>query len=247
MSTNSHDIKLNGDGIVLYSSHAERLYRLNATAAYVWALLQSRRVGFDSAQIHEALQSEAKRLELEGADSFSLSETRDLMEQLVQLGLVSEDSRSESKSSYAAVSLEPQDSTIATTSGTQERVKIKIRTVIRVLILFAAIDIYLKLAGFNSLLTRVQRYPTKLSSSRSDVVANIAALDQAQIYYPKKQMCLQRSAALTMLLRAKGHAAQMVIGAQPYPAKAHAWVEVDNQVIGDSLRIKSLYHELFRV
>jgi len=245
MSTNSHEIKLNGDGVVIYSSQAERLYRLNGTAAYVWALLQSRRVGFDSAQIYEALQSEAKRLELEGADSFSLSETRDLMQRLVQLGLVSEDSRSESKTSYTA--LELQESTIAATSGTHERVKIKKRTVIRVLILFAAIDIYLKLVGFNSLLTRVQRYPTKLSSSRSDVVSNIAALDQAQIYYPKKQMCLQRSVALTMLLRAKGHAAQMVIGAQPYPAKAHAWVEVDNQVIGDSLRIKSLYHELFRV
>jgi len=39
----------------------------------------------------------------------------------------------------------------------------------------------------------------------------------------------------------------MVVGAQPYPAKAHAWVELDNRVIGESVKIKNFYHELFRV
>jgi len=250
MSTSSHDIKLDGDGIVLYSSEAESLYRLNGTAAYIWSLLQSQSEAFNTEQIHAALQVEAKRLKLEGADSFRLSETKALMQRLVQLGLVRGTYRFESKEGYAVANLEPNESTVATIHLEQKAgksVKVELRTFLWVLILFAAIDIYLKLAGFNSLLTRVQNYPTKLGRSRSDIEAEIGALDHAQVYYPKKQMCLQRSVALTLLLRDKGHPAQMVVGAQPYPAKAHAWVELDNRVIGESVKIKNFYHELFRV
>jgi hypothetical protein len=125
--------------------------------------------------------------------------------------------------------------------------KVKMHTVGGVCLLFAAIDLYLKFAGFNALLTRVHRYPTKLRCHSSDIATSIAALDHAQVYYPKKQMCLQRSTALTLLLRRHGHFAQMVIGTQTYPPKAHAWVEIDDQVIGDSQKIKTLYQELLRV
>ena len=244
MSTSSHDIKLNGDGMVLYSSESQSLYRLNGTAAYIWSLLRRRSDALNTEQIHATLQLEAKRLRLEGVDSFSLAATKELVQRLVQLDLVAGPDRLEAEAVFAAIRPEP---TVRTDSINPCEQRIAVRTVVRVLFLFVAIDIYLKLAGFNSLLTRISAYPTKLSQSRSDINGCIATLDHAQVYYPKKEMCLQRSAALTLLLRDQGHSAQLVVGAQPYPAKAHAWVELNNHVIGDSVRIKSLYRELFRV
>jgi hypothetical protein len=244
MSTSSHDIKLNGDGMVLYSSESQSLYRLNGTAAYIWSLLRRRSDPLNTEQIHAALQLEAKRLRLEGADSFSLAATKELVQRLVQLGLVDGPDRSEATAGCGLARLAPKARTFSTNTGEQ---RIAVSTVVWVLFLFAAIDVYLKLAGFNSLLTRIKDYPTELSEPRSAINVCIAALDHAQVYYPKKEMCLRRSAALTLLLRDKGYSAQMVVGAQPYPAKAHAWVELNDQVIGDSVRIKGLYHELFRV
>jgi hypothetical protein len=244
MATSSHDINLNGDGMVLYSSVAQRLYRLNGTAAYIWSILRRQKDALNIEQIHAALQLEAKRQRLKGADSLRLAATKDLVQRLVQLGLVHGPDRSEPKAGDATARLAPNERAFSTNLGEQ---RIALRTIVWVLFLFVAIDIYLKLAGFNSLLTRIKTYPTKFSQTRSDINVYIAALDHAQVYYPKKEMCLQRSAALTLLLRDKGHSAQMVVGTQPYPTKAHAWVELDNQVIGESVKIKSVYHELLRV
>jgi len=59
-------------------------------------------------------------------------------------------------------------------------------------------------------------------------------------------LCLQRSAATTMLLRRHGAAAEMVIGAQVLPFKSHAWVEVDRVIVNDKPYIKEIYQELER-
>jgi len=243
MSTSSHDIKLNGDGMVLYSSESQSLYRLNGTAAYIWFLLRGHSDALNTEQIHAALQLEAKRLRLAGADSFSFAETKDMVQQLVQLGLVDCSDQAEAKARCSTTRFASTEQAFSTKISEQ---RIAVRTVVRVVFLFVAIDIYLKLAGFNSFLTRIRAYPTQLCEPRSAINVCIAALAHAQVYYPKKEMCLQRSAALTLLLRDQGYSAQMVVGVQPYPAKAHAWVELDDQVIGDSVRLKSNYHELFR-
>jgi hypothetical protein len=56
-------------------------------------------------------------------------------------------------------------------------------------------------------------------------------------------LCLQRSAATTCLLRSHGVRALLVIGAQRIPFRAHAWVEVDGQVVND----KPYMHEIYAV
>ncbi len=69
------------------------------------------------------------------------------------------------------------------------------------------------------------------------------ALDMACIWYPKHVLCLQRSSAATRLLRRSGIAAEMVLGAQLLPFRAHAWVEVDGAVVND----KPYMHEIYQV
>lgn len=67
------------------------------------------------------------------------------------------------------------------------------------------------------------------------------AVDVACICYCSEVLCLQRAAATTCLLRAYGVRAEMVIGAQLTPAKAHAWVEVDGRVVNDRPYLHQIY------
>src|SRR5580704_7845541 len=59
------------------------------------------------------------------------------------------------------------------------------------------------------------------------------AVNYACVWYPKQALCLQRSFVTTYLLRKHGVAAQMVVGAQKLPFKAHAWVEVGGRAVNE--------------
>lgn len=72
------------------------------------------------------------------------------------------------------------------------------------------------------------------------------AVDIATIWYWKQALCLQRSAATTCLLRAYGIPAQLVIGAQRNPFRAHAWVEVGGEVVNDKPYMTEIYSVLDR-
>lgn len=112
------------------------------------------------------------------------------------------------------------------------------------LILF---DLYLARGDFNALYDRVRRYPTGKSSTGADAVERICtAVDIACMWYWKEALCLQRSAAATCLLRKCGLPAQMVIGAQQTPFRAHAWVEVDGRVVNDKPYTPEIYGVLDR-
>ena len=72
------------------------------------------------------------------------------------------------------------------------------------------------------------------------------AIDLACVFYFKQVLCLQRSAATTVLLRRHGWEAEMVIGAQVCPFRSHAWVEIDRSVINDKPYMLEMYQELER-
>ncbi len=72
------------------------------------------------------------------------------------------------------------------------------------------------------------------------------AMNYACVWYPKRVLCLQRSAVTTCLLRSLGVTAQMVIGAQKLPFKAHAWTEVDGHAINERRNVHRIYGVLER-
>lgn len=59
-------------------------------------------------------------------------------------------------------------------------------------------------------------------------------------------LCLQRSAATALLLKEHGIPAQLVIGAQQIPFRAHAWVELHGRVINDKPYMPEVYAVLDR-
>jgi Transglutaminase-like superfamily len=72
------------------------------------------------------------------------------------------------------------------------------------------------------------------------------AVDLACVFYFKQVLCLQRSAATTLLLRHYGLNAEMVIGAQVLPFKSHAWVEIQGTIVNDKPYMLDIYQVLKR-
>lgn len=108
-------------------------------------------------------------------------------------------------------------------------------------------DLYLARGNFAALYDRVRKYPLGKRAPAPAAVERIcSAMDMACIWYWKEVLCLQRSAATACLLRKYGVPAQMVIGAQQMPFKAHAWVEVDGRVVNDKPYTPEMYAVLDR-
>ena len=108
-------------------------------------------------------------------------------------------------------------------------------------------DIYMARRDFASLYRKVRNCPLGAANPAVDTVDRVcAAVNLACIWYWKEVLCLQRSAATTCLLRKYGVPAQMVIGAQLIPFKAHAWVEVDARVVNDKPYTPEIYAVLDR-
>ncbi len=101
-------------------------------------------------------------------------------------------------------------------------------------------DLILQLGGFRALHHTVKNWPLTKTNTFDDtsVQAITAAMDRAIRYYPRHSLCLQRSAALTCLLRSCEVPADMVIACRRIPFKGHAWVEVDGNVVNDSARVQ---------
>jgi hypothetical protein len=108
-------------------------------------------------------------------------------------------------------------------------------------------DLYLARGNFAALYEKVRQYPAGKQMPAPDAVERIcSAMDMASIWYWKEALCLQRSAATACLLKKYGVPAQMVIGAQQMPFKAHAWVEVDGRVVNDKPYMPEIYGVLDR-
>jgi prolyl oligopeptidase len=106
---------------------------------------------------------------------------------------------------------------------------------------------YLAQHNFTAIYAKVHRQPINHRSARVYTIDQIgSATNLACIWYPKEVLCLQRSAAMTCVLKRYGLHAQMVIGAQRIPFKAHAWVEVDGLVVNDLLYTPEMYTVLDR-
>jgi hypothetical protein len=105
--------------------------------------------------------------------------------------------------------------------------------------------------GFGRNFARMHRFVSERRVSTKEASGKAvndvcSALNYACTWYPKRVLCLQRSAVTTCLLRGCGVRASMVMGAQILPFKAHAWTEVEGQVINERRPIGTIYTVLER-
>jgi len=108
-------------------------------------------------------------------------------------------------------------------------------------------EYYVSRGDFALVCTKVDRhpcFPARNLANRADQLCK--AIDDLCIWYPKQILCLQRSAATACLLKHYGMGAQLVIGAQQMPFRAHAWVELEGRVVNDKPYVNEIYAVLDR-
>jgi Transglutaminase-like superfamily/Coenzyme PQQ synthesis protein D (PqqD) len=98
---------------------------------------------------------------------------------------------------------------------------------------------------FNRIYECLRKWP--LASTCQPVNVELAikrichAINEACAWYPKRVLCLQRSAVTTCLLRNYGIPAETLIGAQKLPFQAHAWVEVNGKAVNERRDVQAAY------
>jgi hypothetical protein len=114
--------------------------------------------------------------------------------------------------------------------------------VVRAYLKLIYFDLFLARDNFFALYEYVRRYPLGTAVATPETSGRIcSAVDRACIWYWKEVLCLQRSAVAVCLLRSSGIPAELLIGAQQLPFKAHAWVEVDGHVVNDKPYMREMY------
>ncbi len=103
-------------------------------------------------------------------------------------------------------------------------------------------DVLNTLRPFRTFHSTVKRWKVADKPVVQDTINRVcAAVDYACAWYPKRALCLQRCFVTIYLLRKHGVPAQMVLGAQKLPFKAHAWVEVNGLAVNEKSDVQAIY------
>jgi hypothetical protein len=255
-------VRRHKDGSVLLSIAEDRICKLNGAGALTWMILEDAATGISLDDIVSALEHQFEAINSEGELRYDVSpeqlqaDTSRFLHKMVSLNLVlvSEDALGHRYSIKEGVfgttsGIARESSEIVASAPVDPDLQCsKIETFIAFIAL-VAFDLLLKLAGFPYLIKTVERWPTtEPRSTDVEICRRVrASVDRAQMYYPKKAMCLQHSAVVTCLLRRRGVPAQMVLAAQEFPPKAHAWAEVAGRVVNDNDSVKNEYLTLKRL
>jgi hypothetical protein len=115
-------------------------------------------------------------------------------------------------------------------------------------LLLIFLEIIICFRGLSVLIELIRKWRVRsmLASERVSSERIARAVDLASVFYFKRVLCLQRSAATTLALRWHGWNAEMVIGAKMMPFKSHAWVEIDGAVVNDRPYMAHVYRSLER-
>lgn len=222
------------DGGVVLDLKRDQVLKLNTTAAEIWSLLVA---GMPEAQIVAKI---AAKYSVE--PSRVAQDLQDLVAKSAALGLCR---RSVSIAPSGSTSVAPP-SFPAIAEKTHESPS-TIR-VLRALLALALFDAILTLRNLESLCAVVESLAVRSqrrSVPQSRAVDRVsAAVEQASVWYPKKSLCLQRSAVTTCLLRQDGVPAKMAVGIRSMPFLAHAWVEIEGEVVNDASRVKAFYRSI---
>jgi hypothetical protein len=229
--------KTSQDGGVLFDLEHDRLLKLNSVGVEIWKLFIAgeskplivhqiaQRYGVDQERVARDVRALLARI----------AELQIPLNSSVSTHHLQSSPQARAQPSFSWYGQDP----------TAVRPKPRTTTLCFALIGLAIFDLILSLFSLKSLCTCVAKWPVRRSPGAPDAVGRVCgAVDRATVWYPKKALCLQRSAVTTCLLRSHGIPARMILGVRPMPFMAHAWVEVDGSVVNDLPRVKSFYASL---
>jgi hypothetical protein len=122
--------------------------------------------------------------------------------------------------------------------------------ILRAMIFLPLIEIGLRTFGFRRLTEMIARFPAGSYSSHSPLTSPqqegliiMRAVRSAELHGITTPNCLERSITLWWLLRRAGIPSELRIGARKNDSRfeAHAWIELDGQVLNDSPEVHAHY------
>ncbi len=225
---------LGSDGGVLLDLRSGQYVALNVVGVAVWrALCDGTPLEQAAAQLACDFGQAAPRVQAD-LDAFAA--------RLVAAGLVSSGGRRPSETRRPPPSPPAAAAPLDAQTATPSRAWFPIAW-----LLVLCVDGLRRVLGFARLHSLLHRLPRH--GRRRDVCAAraLAALvNRAAELQPGRAACLERSAAALALLRLRGWPAEMVIGVQPRPFVAHAWVELEGRVLNDRDAVRASYMALER-
>jgi Transglutaminase-like superfamily len=259
------------DGSVLLSAANDQMFKLNGVGALTWTVLEQSPEPLKLSEIVRELYAQFETMNTGGEARYEVSEeqlktdTSQFLRSLSDAGLVQSVRNANGESYRIREGINGTTSTtIAELKGTTTptgvtsliaqaaslpAIRPKIHETLTALFGLFAFDLLLRVRGFDALIRKVESWPTAEPHRNDQEICRRvnAMVTRAQVYYPKKAMCLQHSAVVTCLLRRRGVPAEMVLAAQEFPPKAHAWTEVAGTVVNDYAQVKTRYRELRRI
>lgn len=130
------------------------------------------------------------------------------------------------------------------------------RLTISLLVALPLLGLALRHAGFRRTYTALGRGSARRLANRGrrrgrtlgnapatprDIAALVVHVNRHVLPYQSR--CLLESLALWYLLRRRGHAAELLLGARTLlgPFEAHAWVELDGCALNDTRHVRDIY------
>lgn len=228
------------DGSTILDIKHDKIYNLIGVGSVIWAKLVAAREGLTSNAIVDELSSmftDVPRSQIESDVNRLLTSFQD--KSLIQ-PITSSCLSALPKYSVGSIAQFIAHQSVAFL------IKINL-TALAAFLALGTTDILLKLVSFSSLYHTVKGWPVNSKKANAETSDRVrAAILTAMTWYPKQAMCLQRSAVTTCLLRSAGVKAEMIIGCQRLPFLAHAWVEVDGEVINDKAQVQLTHTVLER-
>jgi hypothetical protein len=228
-----------GGGGVLFDPERDRLLKLNATGVEMWHALNS---GQSESDIAGQLACKY------GVDRQQvLDDLHNLVSRAAELGLSPSDIL---LAEQQPPDIGPQTAPTFPWYGHEpdaSRPLPRRFTILSAVAGLALFDCVLSLLSFNLLCRSVKAWPLKPRRAQDKLMLIgqvCAAVEKACVWYPKKALCLQRSAVTTCILRSYGIQAQMIVGVRPMPFLAHAWVETEGSVVNDFPNVRKFYQML---
>lgn len=229
------------DAALVFDPRNNRFLKLNASAMEMWTQLSGGKSEEEAAQAYSAQHG----LDIEDVRR----DLRELAQRISVLGLSTQCTLvyEESAPGERAASQPPQAFPWYAKEAGETDTAPRALTIFAALCCLALFDVALTVCSLNAVCSAIARWPVWMRRvpDRFRLIGNIcAAVNAACIWYPRKAMCLQRSAVTTWLLRNRGIEARLVIGARSMPFAAHAWVEAEGIVVNDFPTVRRFYRML---
>jgi len=233
------------EGTIILDVHGGRFHSLIQSGSKLWSLLAAHDEGITQAELVDEFLKDDEDVATEAREKIEAA-IQLVLQQLTRDGLLETDQTQ----SYSTLQKFKCRLCVASASAIRHtgNTLIRFRSVhAAAFIEFAFYEVIRKFGGFYARHKIIRQWPIA-NGSRSPEGAELPALCEAvhtaAVWYPKQTLCLQKASVTTSLLRQHGFPADMKIGVRKQPFHAHAWVEVDGQVVGDHQNVRKYFREI---